>query len=483
MGKLAVSIASKHAGESGFLLLDRGKDALSWRTILADAAERTIDAQYFLWKDDDAGKIMMQRLLAAAERGVRVRVLIDDSMTESDPEYLAVFGSHPNIELRLYKPFGPKEKSVVMRWIDYAADLKVLNRRMHNKSFVVDGSVAVVGGRNIGNEYFDYPGPFVFRSRDLLALGPIIAKTGTAFDLYWNSDWTVPIEQVVSSVPNVQSARQAWKQLDRFAADPTHYPPGFYNKPRAIDTEIARLEPELRWGKAKLLIDAVPKKYGRPQNSAELDRTGVALERVMDRSNEEIHIQSAYLILLKGGFEAVEQITSRGVKVKLATNSMASNNHLTAFVGYRKQRQRMLETGAELYEMRPDAKSERELFTDEQMAKYQTTFGLHAKTMVFDRKVTFVGSFNLDPRSVDLNSEMGFLVESPSLAEAVALSIENDIAPGNSWQVIMLGDGQIAWITAIDGRVVTETETEPMTSKQRRAEADLLSGVPDKSQL
>ncbi|RLA38541.1 MAG: phospholipase D family protein, partial [Gammaproteobacteria bacterium] len=178
LGKVAISIASKHTGESGFLLLDRGKDALSWRTILADAAEQTIDAQYFLWKDDDAGKIMMQRLLAAAQRGVRVRVLVDDSMTESDPEYLAVFGAHPNIELRLYKPFGPKTKSVVLRWIDYAADLKVLNHRMHNKLFVVDGSVAVVGGRNIGNEYFDYPGPMVFRSRDLLAMGPNYQENG-----------------------------------------------------------------------------------------------------------------------------------------------------------------------------------------------------------------------------------------------------------------------------------------------------------------
>jgi putative cardiolipin synthase len=483
LGKVAVSIASKHAGESGFLLLDRGKDALSWRTILADAAERTIDAQYFLWKDDDAGKIMIQRLLVAAQRGVRVRVLIDDSMTESDPEYLAVFGAHPNVELRLYKPFGPKDKSVAMRWIDYAADLKVLNRRMHNKLFVVDGSVAVVGGRNIANEYFDYPGPFVFRSRDLLAMGPIIAKTGTGFDLYWNSDWTVPVEQVVSSVPNAQSAQHAWKQLDQFAADPAHYPPGFCDKPQAINREMARLEPELRWGKAKLLIDAVPKKNGQPQTSAKLDRTGVTLGRIMERSNKEVHIQSAYLILLKGGFKAVEQTISRGVKVKLVTNSMASNNHLTAFVGYRKQRQRMLETGAELYEMRPDAKSERELFTDEQIAKYKPTFGLHAKTMVFDRKVTFVGSFNLDPRSVDLNSEMGFLVESPSLAEAVAASIENDIAPGNSWQVIMQGDGQIAWITTENGLVNTETETEPMTSKGRRAEAKLLSVVPDKSQL
>jgi putative cardiolipin synthase len=354
---------------------------------------------------------------------------------------------------------------------------------MHNKLFVVDGSLAVVGGRNIANEYFDYPGPVAFRSRDLLALGPIIGRTGTAFDLYWNSDWTVPIEQVVSSVPTAQAAAQQWKQLDEFAADPAHYPPGFYDKPQQLDQEMARLEPELLWGKASLLVDAVPERDGQPQTHAELDRTGVTLGRIMDRSSDEVHIQSAYLVLLNGGFKAIEEAQARGVKVRLATNSMASNNHLTAFVGYRKQRQRMLATGAELYEMRPDAESERELFTDEQLAQFKPNFGLHCKTMVFDRKVTFVGSFNLDPRSVNLNTEMGFLVESPSLAQAVAASIENDIAPGNSWQVIMQDDGHVAWITTENGVIAAETETEPMTSRARRAEADVLSVVPDDAQL
>jgi len=145
LGKSSAEIAASHGGESGFLLMDRGRDALSWRAILADSAQKSIDAQYFLWKNDEAGKVMMHRLLSAADRGVRVRVLIDDSMTDSDPEYLALFGAHPNIELRLYKPFGPKHKSLVMRWVDYVADLRVLNRRMHNKLYVVDGSVAIVG--------------------------------------------------------------------------------------------------------------------------------------------------------------------------------------------------------------------------------------------------------------------------------------------------------------------------------------------------
>lgn len=483
LGRAAASIATGHGGESGFLVLDRGRDALSWRTLLADAAQKSIDAQYFLWKDDDAGKIMVQRLLDAADRGVRVRVLIDDSMTESDPEYLALFGAHPNVDVRIYKPFGPKHESLVLRWIDYAADLRVLNRRMHNKLFVVDGSVAIVGGRNIGNEYFEYPGPFVFRSRDLLALGPVVKPTHAAFDLYWNSDWAVPIENVVAPVPTPEDAVQEKKSLDVFAADRSHYPPGFYGDANDIGAELAKFEPELLWGRARVLVDAVPEMDGKPQTHAELDRTGVALGRVMADVTRETLIESAYLILLEGEFAAIDALNDRGVVVKLVTNSMASNNHLAAFVGYSKQRKKLLATGAELYEMRPDARSERALFTAAQLKEHETSFGLHAKTGVFDRRITFVGSFNLDPRSTDLNTEMGLLVESETLANAVADSIEDDIAAGDSWRVISTDDGKLAWVTVENGVITTETETEPMTTEERRAEARVLAVVPDDAEL
>ena len=482
LGQTAAAIAADHGGESGFLLLDRGRDALSWRLILADAAEKSIDAMYFLWKNDASGKVLMQRLLAGAERGVRVRVLIDDSMTASDPEYLALFGAHPNVELRLYKPFGPKHKSL-LRWVDYAAHMKVIDRRMHNKLYLIDGSVEIIGGRNMGNEYFEYPGDFVFRSRDLLALGPVVETSGAAFDMYWNSDWTVPIEDVVSHVPSAEEAAANMAALDAFAADPASYPAGFYDDPRQIDSEMAGLEKDLLWGQGTLLIDDVPDKDGEPQTHAELDRTGVKIEEAAEQATEEALIQSAYLILEDDGAVGLENLIQQGVTVKLATNSMAANNHLSSFVSYRKQRKRMLEGGAEVYEMRPDAKTERAQFTAEELAEHKTFFGLHAKTMVFDRKVVFVGSFNLDPRSVDLNTEMGLLVESETLGRAVAESIENDIAAGNSWQVILKDDGKVAWVTRVDGVVTEEFDTEPMTTAVKRAEADALALVPDSKEM
>lgn len=483
LGRATAAMADAHPGESGFLLLDRGRDALSWRLIAADTAEVTIDAQYFLWKDDAAGKVMMQRLTAAAERGVRVRVLIDDSMTDSDPQYLARFDAHPMVEVRLYKPFGPRHKSDVMRWVDYVVDLKTMNRRMHNKLMLVDGSIAFIGGRNIADEYFEYPVPFVFKSRDLLAVGPVARTGAEAFELYWESDWTRSVTDAVKPVPSAEDGVAQQRALDAFAREAASYPPGFYDDPGDLDEELKRLASSLIWGKAKLLVDAMPEKDGTPQSHDKLDLVGTTLRRVASESREEVHIQSAYLILLDGGFDALAEMRKRGVTVIMSTNSMASNNHLTAFEGYKKQRHRLLESGGWLYEMRTNAAEERALFTPTQLAANQMEFGLHAKTMVFDRKIAFVGSFNLDPRSVNLNTEMGLLIESAELAEQIAKSIETDVQGENSWQVRLTGEGRLEWITSRDGALTSQTETEPQSSSLRRAEAWLLQVIPDDSQL
>lgn len=484
LGQTAQAIADGHGEESGFLLLDRGRDALAWRLIFADAAEKSIDTQVFLWKDDAAGKVMMQRLLTAAERGVRVRVVIDDSMTDSNPQYLALFGAHPNIEVRLYKPFGPKHKSYVLRWIEYVADMKRLNRRMHNKLFLVDGSVAIVGGRNIGNEYFEYPGPFVNRSRDLLALGPVAIQAAKEFDLYWNSAWTVPIEMAVAPVPQEEDVRAEMTSLDAFAADPSNYPAGFFDDPDNIDAEMAALAEQLLWGRATLLFDAVPDPDGKPQPIPEADRTGFQLFQAMQKSTQEILIESAYLIQPRDGLIALDDMGKKGVRIILVTNSMSSNNHLTAFEGYRKQRKEVLGiTNVELYEIRSDFAAEAALFTAEELKDNDTHFGLHAKTTVFDRRIVFVGSFNVDPRSINLNTEMGLLIESETLGALVADSIEGDIAPGNSWQVILNDQGKTEWLTKENG-VVTETyDKEPLTTAVQRAEAAALRIVPDTDEL
>jgi putative cardiolipin synthase len=484
LGSLAQELSGgKEASKSGFLLLDRGHDALAWRLFMAANAVRTLDAQYFLWKNDRAGRLFIQRLMDAAERGVRVRVLIDDSMTESDPLYLARFGAHPNIEVRLYKPFGPKHKSYVFRWIDFAADFKLLNRRMHNKLYIADGSFVISGGRNIGEDYFEYLAPDVFRNRDLMGVGPLAHEASTAFDLYWNSDWAVPVEMAVDPVPSEEEG-QAFRQiLARAGNQPSSYPPG-YSDIGGIAGARTKLAGELLWGDSRLVFDTVPGEDGQPKvPKDQRDVVGTTLRGLAESATQQVVVESAYLVLTDGTMEYLQKVKGRGVKTLVLTNSLAANNHTTAFVGYRKQRKKQIAVLTELYEYRPDARSMTELYHELAPGQPVPHLGLHAKTLVYDRKAVFVGSFNLDPRSENLNTEIGIVVESPELGRIVADSILNDMAPGNAWRVRLNDEGETEWVTRQDGKEAIEPGSEPLSSSNRKLEADLAEPLTPSSQM
>jgi putative cardiolipin synthase len=450
---------------------------------MADQAIKTIDAQYFLWKNDRVGRLLIQHLLDAANRGVRVRVIIDDSMTESDPLYLAKFGAHQNVEVRLYKPFGPKHKSYVFRWLDFAADFKLLNRRMHNKMYIADDSFIISGGRNIGDDYFEYLAPDVFRSRDLMALGPIANAASDAFDMFWNSAWTVPIEMAVDPAPTEEEANAFRKTLDTAGKDVNNYPPG-YSEIGSLTDAKARLSTELMWGESRILLDTVPGDDGEPlvpKNAS--NRVGEALRQISEKATDEVIAESAYLIFTDSTLAHLEKLANRGVTVRVLTNSLAANNHTTAFVGYRKQRKEMIRVLSELYEYRPDAKSQTELYNELAPGQPVPHLGLHAKTAVYDRKVVFVGSFNLDPRSENLNTEIGLLVEIPELARAVADSILNDMRAGNAWKLRLDEKGHTEWITIEDGKETIEENSEPLSSRGRKIEADLAQPFTPDSQM
>jgi putative cardiolipin synthase len=469
--------------ESGFLLLDRGHNALAWRLFMADKAVRTIDAQYFLWKNDRIGRLFIQRLMDAADRGVRVRVIVDDSMTDSDPVYLAKFGGHPNIEVRLYKPFGPKHKSYVFRWLDFAADFKLMNRRMHNKLYIADDSFMISGGRNIGEDYFEYLAPDVFRSRDLMGVGPIADQGSDAFDMFWNSQWTVPIAMAVDPVPTAEEAEAFKQTLDTAGEDAANYPPG-YEEVGTLDQAKVRLAEEMMWGPSELIYDTVPGEDGEPADPKDATNfVGDKLREVADQATEEIIAESAYLIMTDATMTHLQKTRDRGVKVIALTNSLAANNHTTAFVGYRKQRERQIEILSELYEYRADAYSQTELYHALAPGQPVPHLGLHAKTSVYDREVVFVGSFNLDPRSENLNTEIGILVRSPQLGRVVAESILVDTGPGNAWLVRKGVSGNIEWVTVTNGKEIIEQTTEPGSSAGRKIEADLAQPLTPDSQM
>ena len=469
--------------DSGFLLLDRGHNAVAWRLFLADTASKSIDAQYFLWKDDRVGRLFLQHMLDAAERGVRVRLVVDDSMTESDPLYLAKASAHPNVEIRLYKPFGPKHKNYVLRWVDFAADFKRLNRRMHNKLYIVDDSALIVGGRNIGEDYFEYAAPDIFRSRDLFSIGPVADEASDVFDMFWNSPWTVPVEMAVDTPPTSEESEAFRVTLDQEGENPANYPPG-YSPIGTLAQGQERLKNELIWGPAKLVFDTVPGADGAPAvPKKQDDQVQKALNKIADQTQQEIIIESAYLILTEETLERAQRATDQGIRVLALTNSLAANNHTTAFVGYRKQRKKIIEAVSELYEYRPDASSQTELYNKLAPDQPMPHMGLHAKTSVYDRKVVFVGSFNMDPRSMNLNTETGVLVESIELGQAVANSILNDMAPGNSWLVRLNDKGKTEWVTVQDGIENIEEHAEPLTSKTRKLEADIAQPFTPESQM
>lgn len=484
LGQFASALSAEHGeNESGFLLLDRGRDALAWRLFMAEQATKSLDVQYFLWKNDRMGRLYIQRLMDAAERGVRVRVIIDDSMTESDPQYLAKFSALPNIEVRLYKPFGPAHKSYVLNWVDFVSDFKRLNRRMHNKLYIADGSMMVTGGRNIGEDYFEYLAPDVFRSRDLLAVGRIANESSKAFDQYWNSEWTVPVEMAVSPVPSVADGEAFRQELDTAGEDASHYPPAFV---AISDIPQARvqLSEQLMWGPARLLFDTVPGENGEPEvPTDQKDFVGLALQRAAEQATDELIVESAYLIMSDASMQGMQQLRDNGLEIRMLTNSLAANNHTTAFVGYRKQRKQLIQSMTELYEYRPDAEGQTAMYNEVAPNEDVPHLGLHAKTAVFDRTSVFVGSFNLDPRSENLNTEIGLLVENEELANAVADSILADMSAGNAWLVRLNAKGETEWVTVENGTEVIEEHSEPLSSGKRKLEADLVQPITPESQM
>ncbi|MBP6582875.1 MAG: phospholipase D family protein [Chromatiaceae bacterium] len=456
-------VKTQPAGQSGFLLLDKGEEALLWRGMLADQASRTIDAQYFIWYQDNVGRIAAERLLRAAERGVRVRVIVDEISLDADPRFLAFLNDHPQVEIRLYNPVGALGLGTLgklARIIGSVGDFPRLNRRMHNKTFIVDGSVAILGGRNVADEYYDLDREFNFRDLDVLALGPVVPKVSSSFDEYWNHPWVVPLEAVVQ-IPITPEEREAYyRGLHQHASQPGNFPPRFDAGLAATTTRFKSLRAaDLHWGQARIISD-------RPGKNPELDRydafgeSGRQLTELALGAQRELLAATPYLIMLPGTYSLLEDLRERDVRVAILTNSMAANDAIWVHSRYAFQRRRLLGMGIELFEYRGDAEDQPLLIDRYARMPDKVPLVLHAKTLVIDRQVVYIGSFNMDPRSTHLNTEIGLIIESPPLAQAVAALIERDMAPHNSWRLELTAEGRIEWVTRREGKPV-RAEAEP----------------------
>ena len=458
--------------QTGVYPLDSGMQAFVARMAVIAVAERSLDLQYYIWRADSSGKLLANQLLQAAERGVRVRLLLDDLDTEGKDAGLLQLDTHPNLEVRLYNAFGHRGS----RALGFAGDLRRLNHRMHNKSLTADNQVTIVGGRNIGNEYFDASNDTAFTDLDVLAVGPLVADVSSMFDLYWNSDMVVPVAAFTGAHDLTGEALR--ESRVRFEA--------------TIDQELAspyiravhesRILDELRlsrmtflWGSAQLIYDD-PRKMDY-QEISEATHMAPQLAPLFANAENEVVVVSPYFVPgdeLVAYFSGLE---ARGTRVRILTNSLAASDVGMVHAGYMRYRKDLLRAGVDLYEFKPDPGP----LSSNKKWMGSWSASLHTKFMSADGKLIFVGSFNLDPRSIALNTEMGVLFENPELDQRMVGAF-NEAVVTNAYHVQLDAAGDLIWIEYEDGQALRYHE-EPRTTAWQRFVARLLSWVVPESML
>ncbi|WP_226689741.1 phospholipase D family protein [Ruegeria arenilitoris] len=469
LGLAANRLGNPKDGRSGVKLISDGEEALVSRLLLAAAAERTIDAQYYLLHNDPTGHLFAASLLQAADRGVRVRLLLDDMDTSSYDAMTAALDNHENIEIRLFNPFW-RDQSLLFAGL---TDFKRINRRMHNKSMTADNVFTIVGGRNIGAEYFLARKEMNYADLDVLAAGPVVREVSQSFDAYWNSEFAVPARVVVGE-PQEFDLADARVRLNELVEEARQTQYGAALR-KSAQENFADGALSLDWLPAKLYADP-------PSKAAGLENSGPVLASQLlpyfENANSEVNIVSAYFVPRNNGVKWLTELESRGVNVKVVTNSLASNDVAPVYAHYAKKRRALLRGGVELYELRPDAYQVQRRGIN----WAQSRSGLHSKAFAVDDRYLFVGSFNWDPRSVNINTEMGILIDSPALT-ARTMGALDDALPAYTYNVTLEHAGQLKWTTRGDDGNVLEYESEPTGSAWDHIVSGFLSILPIGSQL
>jgi cardiolipin synthase C len=466
LGRAISPLVAAHRTESGIHPLRDGRDAFAARILLTEAAERSLDVQYYIWRGDVSGTLLLEALRAAADRGVRVRLLLDDANTSGLDPTFAALSSHPNIEVRLFNPFLHRNRRV----LDYATSFSRITRRMHNKSFTIDNQVTIVGGRNVGDEYFGGPNAVSFEDLDVIAVGPVVHEVSSAFDHYWASDSSYPLDRVVPPAAPTLESEKAPVTLDvQRGATALAYSSAVRNSPFAHD--LIQGTVALEWAPTRMLCDDPEKGLGRAKPEVLLAQK---LRAIFSEPTSEVELVSPYFVPASWGTEFLVGLAEHGVRIRILTNSLEATDVPAAHAGYMRRRKRLLEAGIALYELR---RSSAGVASAQDIGSHSRPgSSLHAKTFAVDRARVFVGSFNFDPRSAELNTEMGFVIDSPSLAQKIADTFDVDI-PERAYEVVLSSTGQLVWIEHVAGKLVRR-ETEPGSTFWQRTKVRLLSVLP-----
>ena len=428
------TMAGENPDQSGFYPLISGIDALAARVLLAERAEHSIDAQYYFLLPDVTGRLFLHALFRAAERGVHVRLLLDDIHTKGHDASLAALHAHPNINIRLYNPFTKRSA----RWLDFIVDLPRVNRRMHKKSFTVDRLATIVGGRNIGDEYFDAREDFQFGDIDLLGIGPIANEVSSAFDEYWESDFAAPMDSIIDSPQSRNTIKAAGAKLQGVIAELRDTPYAAALESTLIGAVEQGTLP-LYWAEATTIYDP-PGKTGGVIDAEDVSK-GLELGKGIERAESEFLAVSPYFVPQQSGVEFLRRLRERYIRVAVITNSLASTDVSAVHSGYAKYRKDLLRMGVELWEASPEPDAE----SEPRSGIGYSRSSLHAKLYIVDRRYVYVGSLNWDPRSLNINSELGIVVDSPALAEWMAARIEEQ-APRQAYRLRLADAGRIEWL-------------------------------------
>jgi putative cardiolipin synthase len=475
--------ATAHPGQSGAYPLGQGKEALAARVTLARRAELSLDVQYYIWHNDDSGRLMLKELLAAADRGVRVRILIDDlGVNAANDDVFRWLDAHPQVSVVLFNPIATRNS----RKLGLISDPRRLNRRMHNKSMTADNTVTIVGGRNIGDEYFALNELVNFADMDVLAIGPVADQVVDSFDIYWNSTAAIPISafhQSPASAEDLAQGRAALNAAVRQSSDT-------YDDVRRDVLSTSHLA-ELEAGKLNFYWAGITALYDSPDKAAADHDSELLLQQLgslLGKAQSDLLIVSPYFVPGKAGTAGLVAAAQRGVRVQIVTNSLAATDVGAVHAGYKKWRRKLLEGGVKLYEMMPSASN---AGSDGSKRSIMGSSGasLHAKLFVIDRQQVFIGSMNLDPRSVQINTEIGLLIDSAEMAGDLLQQIEGflglacyrvDLQAVHADQ--SQGKQQLVWIENSAGEQIRYTD-EPKTTFWQRLSVAIISLFPIDSQL
>ena len=487
LGQQFADATRAHEGNSGFRIIPVGADGFLTRMQMINAAERTLDLQYFIFRGDDTGKLLTDAVLHAADRGVRVRLLIDDGETMAGDDQITALEAHPSIEIRIFNPFAYRGHVLAFRAIEFMFNASRLDYRMHNKLMVVDNVIALVGGRNIGDQYFQIDPESQFADDDVFAAGPVAQQLSATYDEYWNSALSIPTEALSGGKSSHRELTEHRQELHEQSQQ---------LKANGVDyvTRVASGEPfngivsgrlPLIWAHAQLICDSPDKK------SVE---NGKMVGRLMHRAvatatmavQSELLMVTPYLIPGDEGMQMFKALRQRNVRVRILTSSLESSTVLLAQAGYMGYRVPLLEEGVELYEIRSLLGNSRGSGQTAAISRYGN-YSLHAKLFVFDRQRVFLGSMNFDQRSMHLNTEIGVIIDSPELAQQVAARFDAMVQPANSYMLALRpsetgSSRSLVWRTQEEGKLVEYT-SEPARSDWQRLKVNVLSLFPFDKEL